>query len=233
MGRQQALRDTLRWIGDQEDGFAAALSPDERAEQGSLERWSPRDLLGHLARWQEDLAESLRQTPPHGGAGQSADLDETNAAYYEAMRGLSLEQVLERLRAARAAVQSALAALDDAALDVAEGVPGHEGRALWRQIAGGAVVHPLLHLTTFYIERGRADEALALMEAATPLLLSLDDSEPWRGVTLYNLACQYAVAGRLEPARRHLEQALALNPGLTEWSRQDPDLRALREASEG
>lgn len=231
MGRQQALLDTLAWIGAQEDAYAEALTPEDRAERGSLEGWSPRDLLGHLARWQEDLADSLRRSPPSGGASQSEDLDATNAAYYEEMRGLDLDEVLKRLRAARAAVHEAIGGLDDAALEGAGGAPGHEGRPLWRQIAGAAAVHPLLHLTTFHIERGRADQALALAEQATPYLLALDGSDLWRGVTLYNLACQYAVAGRLDPARRHLEQALALNPGLTEWSRQDPDLRALREAS--
>ena len=45
----------------------------------------------------------------------------------------------------------------------------------------------------------------------------------------YNLACHYALAGEKERAIAGLGAALASNPGLAEWSQQDPDLASIRD----
>jgi hypothetical protein len=44
----------------------------------------------------------------------------------------------------------------------------------------------------------------------------------------YNLACHYALLGAKAEAIRELRESLALNPGPIDWSRQDPDLDAVR-----
>jgi hypothetical protein len=43
------------------------------------------------------------------------------------------------------------------------------------------------------------------------------------------LACHYALTGQAENAITNLREALALNEGMIEWSRQDPDLKSLHE----
>ncbi len=48
----------------------------------------------------------------------------------------------------------------------------------------------------------------------------------------YNLACQYSLLGTTAEAIRELQEALTLNPGLTDWSKQDPDLDAIRDEPE-
>jgi len=44
----------------------------------------------------------------------------------------------------------------------------------------------------------------------------------------YNLACHYSLLGAAAEAIRELQESLALNPGLIDWSKQDPDLDAIR-----
>ena len=58
---------------------------------------------------------------------------------------------------------------------------------------------------------------------------SIDDSPEWVGVTRYNIACAQALTGELEEAIQNLSEALKLNPGLIEWSKQDPDFDSIRE----
>jgi hypothetical protein len=58
---------------------------------------------------------------------------------------------------------------------------------------------------------------------------SLDDSDSWRGTITYNLACFYALDDQPRPALEKLGQALKLNPGLVDWSKEDSDLDSLRE----
>jgi hypothetical protein len=65
------------------------------------------------------------------------------------------------------------------------------------------------------------------MEGALPLLLAVDPSGEWHGVVQYNLACHYAQTGMKDNALNSLRISLELNPGLTEWSRQDSDLAPL------
>jgi len=65
------------------------------------------------------------------------------------------------------------------------------------------------------------------MERLSPLLLAVDPSGEWHGVVHYNLACHYAQSGHPQAALEELQRSLDLNPGLRQWSKQDPDLASL------
>jgi tetratricopeptide (TPR) repeat protein len=70
-------------------------------------------------------------------------------------------------------------------------------------------------------ERGEYAEAKAkLLEAL--------ERHPGADGLLYNLACAEALLGELEPARAHLDAAIAAEPRLAESAKTDPDLKALR-----
>ena len=49
---------------------------------------------------------------------------------------------------------------------------------------------------------------------------------------IYNTACQHALSGQKATAIAELRQALKLNPGLTEWSKEDSDLVSLHEEAD-
>jgi hypothetical protein len=48
----------------------------------------------------------------------------------------------------------------------------------------------------------------------------------------YNPACCYALTGQLEQALTELRRALALNPALTAYARENADLVSLRDTAE-
>jgi len=60
-------------------------------------------------------------------------------------------------------------------------------------------------------------------------LAALDDGPTWIGTTHYNAACSYSLLGNKEEAIKELGEALALTPDLIDWSKQDPDLKMIRE----
>jgi hypothetical protein len=67
-----------------------------------------------------------------------------------------------------------------------------------------------------------------MYQEMTSQLTSLDDSPDWQGTIRYNNACSYSLLGDRETAIDELREALKLDPGLTEWSQQDPDFEPIR-----
>jgi hypothetical protein len=62
----------------------------------------------------------------------------------------------------------------------------------------------------------------------TAMLRKLDSSDNWQGLVDYNFACLLSLSGDQLQALTTLKNALELNPELIEWSKEDPDLAALR-----
>jgi hypothetical protein len=67
-----------------------------------------------------------------------------------------------------------------------------------------------------------------MYQEMTRQLISLDDGPAWQGTIRYNNACSFSLLGEKETAINELREALKLNPGLTEWSRQDSDFEPIR-----
>jgi hypothetical protein len=99
---------------------------------------------------------------------------------------------------------------------------------LWREILGNIYMHPIIHLSEWYIKRGNPARAAETYQEMTRQVISLDDSPGWQGTIRYNNACSFSLLGDKETAINELREALKLNPDLTEWSRQDPDFEPIR-----
>ena len=223
------LVDLLQRAHEEERTFFASLSNDECSAMGTPECWSVKDVVAHLAEWKARMGQRLaaarrNETPP-----KYDDVDKANSEIFEQYRHQPWNDVLKALeRAHGELVEQTRAMLEDDLVD-AERFPWQEGRPLWRSIVGSGCSHPVQHLAQLYLERGERDDATRIQETAAEWLASLDDSPGWQGVTIYNLACHYALCGEREKAIAKLGEALQLNPDLVEWSKQDPDLASIRE----
>jgi len=223
------LLNLLELAYEQEQALVVQLSDEERATIGTLERWSAKDLMAHVAAWKERMAQSITaasrgESPPAFG-----DVDQANAEIFAKHRNRSWAEVLEYSeRAYRLLVETVDAVHDDDLVNT-QILPWQNGRPLWRLVAGNGYSHPISHLAQYYTDRGEVRYATEISEEAAGLLAQLDDSPGWRGIVRYNLACHYALSGQRERAVDELREALRLNPDLTEWSKEDPDLASIRE----
>jgi len=84
-------------------------------------------------------------------------------------------------------------------------------------------------LSKLHLEWGESDRAQVLQERIVQEMAPLDDSDGWRGVVTYNLACFYALSDQPALAVEKLRRAFELNPWLIDWSKEDSDLDSLRE----
>jgi hypothetical protein len=229
-GKEQTMKRELTELlqkGYQvEKEFIATLSDEERNAAGTFEYWTAKDCIAHNAYWREHHAEDVLavlagKTPIHTD-------DQINDEVYSRYKDQSWEDVDTLVDAGMKRMGEAIASLGEDDLQRHDFYPWEQGRALWREIVGNIYTHPVIHLSEWHIKRGYPARAAEMYQEMTRELTSLDDSPDWQGIIRYNNACSLSLLGDKETAINELREALKLNPGLTEWSRQDTDFEPIR-----
>jgi hypothetical protein len=237
MDNHTPLRSRLIAVLEHTYGYerrlAGELSEAERAAVGTLERWSPKDLIAHMTSWRKRLNERLDaalrdETPTNFG-----DTDELNAEAFEANRQRSWSDVVGEAETTFAQLVQYVEQFRDEDLADPNRYAWRKGDPLFLHVIGTAHLHPLTHITEFYRERNDWARAEEMHKANVSIVLDkLGEWPRMRGIALYDLACFYATAGRPDEALPLLREALPLHPRLVEWSKQDPDLDSLRDRPE-
>ena len=209
-----------------EKEFIATLGDEERNAAGTFEYWTAKDCIAHNAYWREHHAEDILavlagKTPTHIE-------DQINDEVYSRYKDQSWEDVDTLVDTSMKRMGEAIASISEDDLQRHDFYPWEQGRALWREIVGNIYTHPVIHLSELHIKRGYPARAAEMYQEMTRQLTSLDDSPDWQGIIRYNNACSFSLLGDKETAIDELGEALKLNPGLTESSRQDPDFEPIR-----
>lgn len=210
-----------------EKDFISALSDKERNLDGTFERWTAKDNIAHNSYWRKHHAENILAVL----AGESpiqTDDDQINERVYSQYKDQSWEEVKMLAEASLERMGAALDALSEEDLQRGDFYPWLEGRSLWREVVGNIYTHVILHLSDWHIKRGNSTRAAEMYTEMTGQLTTLDDSPDWQGTIRYNNACSFSLLGDKERAISELREALKMNPGLIEWSKEDPDFEPIR-----
>jgi hypothetical protein len=213
-------------VGRFEDELYARLQEDARDAAGTIGSWSARDVRAHLAAWRGIEARRLRAAIAEGPQATAGDpgpddpVDASNAHLHAERAGWSWRRVADDAASSREALADAIAASTFDVLCECDGTVAG--------IGANGVNHALAHLSDVARLAGAGAEYAAFAREVEAILrrnhLPMRDS----GVMLYNLACHAALDGRLDEARRLLEEAVRRRHDLAEAARDDPDLEALR-----
>jgi len=225
MTLKSTLIELLQKADEEEQALFANLPEEERSRPGRIDGWSAKDALTHLACWKERMLENAARLSRGEALVTYDDYLKINDDEFERYRDWSWDQVMEKAAAANRPILEMIAGKSEAELDQ----PWQEERKFWQAVLGNAYIHSIMHLAQIYLEAGNSDYATALQLYTVEKVGTLDDSPGWQGTLKYNLACHYALAGEREKAIAGLREALELNPGLLEWSKQDTDLDSIRE----
>jgi hypothetical protein len=230
--RKKALLKLIERSREKTQGFWSTLSEDERAEVGTIDEWAPKDILGHITFWNEKWAIRLEAAAENQTPESFDDYEHMNREIFEKNANRSWDELL--LYEAQT-FDHVIAAVDNLPADKMSDPQAFEwtrGRPLWQDVAFTLYYHTLDHISGILYKRGETEAAAELHEEIAEEMITLDDVEKWRGQTLYNLACFYALHNQEARALELLAQAFTLNSDLTEWSEQDNDLDALRSLPE-
>jgi hypothetical protein len=232
MSKKDTLIELRQLIYQSLLAFIAGLDESERAAEGQPDNWAIKNALVHVALWDERLGINLQAIGKGRPATNWGNFNEVNARDFEAHRHDSWEQVEALLESSQQTLLAGLQSLDEAQMGQTDLLPGDQERPLWNRVSGSCITHPLIHMTDYLASSGRAQQALEMILELSQPMSKLDEGDPWQGLVIYNQACYYALTGHSTKAITLLGQALPLNPGLIEWSKQDSDLDSLRELPE-
>lgn len=215
--------------GDQiEKDFIASLSDGERDATGSFENWSPKDMIAHDYYWRKHHAEDVLEVLA-GKSPTQNDEDDINARVYTQYKDQSWDEIEILIETGLERMREALDGMSEDDLQSDKFYPWDQGRPIWRELVVNIYTHPIIHLSEWYIKKGNPSRAAEMYQEMTDQLATLDDGPDWQGTIRYNNACSFSLLGDKEKAINELREALKLNPGLTEWSKEDPDFGPIRE----
>jgi tetratricopeptide (TPR) repeat protein len=231
--RKPLLLGLLKQAREMETNFVDTLSDQERVRIGTLEEWSAKDVISHISARKALAAEGLaaisEARPPTG----SEDLDRENVILFQEYQHKTWDEVLALAEDAFQRVVAQLERSGEQELARRERFfPWQGERPLWRLTVGSGCIHPLGHIAEFYRNQGNREQLGKMLGEMARSMVGLDDSLVWHGEVKYTLACMHSLLGAKVEAIRELREALALNPGLADSSREDPDLDAIRGEAE-
>lgn len=225
MAKKEKLLHLLAEATKMEDEFIANLSAEDRATAGEADNWSAKDMIAHCAFWKKRRVSEIPEVLEGGRPTRFDDFDHENEQIFLRYRDNSWGEV-------QAMAQSAATELIDQVQEMSEADLKHpwmDDRPIWRMVIGNGYQHPVVHLAGFYQEKGQMDKAAELTALLGQPLADLDDGPNWQGTVKYNAACALSLLGQKEAAIKELREALALQPSLIPWSKEDKDLDPLRE----
>ncbi|MEA2610068.1 MAG: hypothetical protein QOJ75_2311 [Chloroflexota bacterium] len=217
-GLIEALRET---IAVERDVFAA-VDPAGREVPAADGGWSAKDHLAHLSAWrqrQADKLTALRDGSDHPES-PGLDIDATNARIQAERADWAWERVVSDADSTAVALIAAVAAASAETLADPKVVGS---------VMGDGPEHDLGHLVHVAIGEGLDSRVTGLAQTTRAMI----DRGGWppgpAAYARYNLACFYALNGRLDEARPLLKQALADQAELRALAPHDDDLIALRD----
>lgn len=229
------LLDLLTATQTTQHTLVRELNDTERTAIGTLVHWSARDHVAHLTFWKQRLSLTLAalarsETPPSKG-----DIEALNAQVFAEQRERPWSDILLEAEQAHADLLAHLEHFTEEDLarshwllleDGEDGIVP-QGQPLWSSILSNGYWHPQEHFTQFYLDRNDVLHATQLQEAWTGNVMQREVPPVMQSIALCQLASFYAATNQRASAQAALRQALALNPDLAEFFKQDPDITSL------
>ena len=204
--------------------LADSLDADARTAVGTVEVWAPKDHFVHLAVWAGYQARRLEALASGMPPTQPADNDtvcrEHQSDLWEITWTAWIQALDDNAAGVMRASEEELTALDQ------------NGRSLLSLTLNNTYLHPIAHLAQLYDERGDVASAEQLQQEAVATMARLFGKGEQYANAVYNLGCFYATHGQSAEAVVQVREALAVNPKLTDLSKEDVDLVSLHDLPE-
>lgn len=213
------------------EAFLQERSKAERNANGTWELWSAKDHLAHKTFWHQQFIDKLtavlQQQPL---SPDEEDEEQLNFTVFEKNKHRPYTEIYAESEQTYAALVRLLEQLSEEDLTTSRRFTAISGDLpLYTAFLGGRYEHNQEHLAYYYKDRHDLPRAIQIREQCASRIMQAEAPDWVKGYFLYNLACFYTGLNQLEKATALLQEALTLAPELTEQSKTDPELAALRQ----
>lgn len=226
--RRDALLEIIERTRDLERALADFFDANARAAIGTVEVWAPKDHFAHLAVWQAYQARRIEAITTGNLPAQPAD----NDTVFLEHRDQPWETIWENAMRALDEDAAAVARISDDALADPDRLPWINGRSFVSSLISYIYLHPVEHLVQAHEERGDNAAAERVQRETVAMITRLFGKDEEYANAVYNLACFYAKRGQVAEAIAQVREAIAVNPRLIAWSKEDADLASLHDLTD-
>ncbi|HEY1388669.1 MAG TPA: hypothetical protein VGF38_09000 [Ktedonobacterales bacterium] len=224
------LAALLRQAHADERAVGDMLTPEERERTGTVDAWTPKEVIVHNAYWREREIERAEARLRGEALPSFAEYLRMNTESFADLATHSWDQAIARALRATEDLIAAMERLPDSALVATAGTgDGPEGVVLLTSIISNGYQHPEEHLAEIAAARGDQERAAAIQRRILDGVVALDVGAEVTATVRYNLACALAAHGPRAEVMTLLRQSFADSPRLITLSRQDTDLDPLRD----
>jgi hypothetical protein len=227
MDTKKSLIQLIEMIRKMKQELLDNLTDEERAEMGTLELWSAKDLVVHLVYWRKQNLKNI-ETELAGQSrepGPDFDFNHINDRVFNEKKDCTWAEVLKDDQDSYTSYIEMIASISEEDLVTRDRFPTPGGRPLISNILGVECWHSVWHMSDFHLKRSRLADANAMQNEFTDQVVKFPG---WDALGNYNLACYYSVSGQSSKAFAPLAESFRLNPELIEYSHKDIDLDPLR-----
>jgi hypothetical protein len=228
MAKSEILVNLMKTAQAELEQLAAGLNESERNVPGLPDRWSVKDVIGHLGTWQGRLVTEIDDVEGGGKLPEWGDIDTANLAIFTQNAQKSWDEVWADMeRCSQAAIQRTAGVSDEVLNTQLEG-----GRSFERIIFGNTFIHWIEHIMGCYLERGDVASAERLLQLELRELQAFDPTPRTQAIAKYNTACFYAKTRQPQKAVDLLREVFQMRLDLRDWAKQDGDLVSLHDLQE-
>lgn len=218
----------LQDVYEVQRSWFSALSQEEQAAVGTIERWAGKDYVAHLTFWRRRLVSQLEAALQEKDPLELPELAETNLQIFQQYQHHSLADILRDAEEAHQELMAMVQRFSEESLATQRYSWMHTSDSLGVAVMGAGYAHPLEHIALYYRDRGDLERAISIQETLVNQIIHTNVPDSAKGIGLYNLACFYATHNILDKAPAALQDALRFYPHLKEWALNDPDLVVIR-----
>jgi tetratricopeptide (TPR) repeat protein len=225
---KQKLLDLVDWAYQEEKILLDKLTDKERAEIGTINKWSAKGIIAHIAFWKSLRAKSINDVLKGETLKDIGDFNKINEEVFKKFENHYWDDIINYSREAHNYLKKTVESSSEEDLNSRKSFPLLGDKEIWKIIVIYCCLHPLDHFDKYYDNRNQTYYAINLWKEALDLLEQLPASSGIIGNAKYNLARYYALSGQKFIAVRTLNQSFQFNPNLIKRSIEDPDLSSIK-----
>jgi len=156
---KQKLLQIIKWVYQEERTLIDKLTGEERAEIGTLNKWSIKGIVAHIAFWKSLRAKSIDDVLRGEILKDIGDFNKINEEVFKKFRNSSWDDIISYSKEAHNYLKKIVDSTTEEDLNSKKSFPLLGDKEIWKIIIIYCCLHPLDHFDKYYANRSQSYRA--------------------------------------------------------------------------